>query len=153
MTPAARATVTPQTWWLNKPAPDFTVQGLDGKDYTLSVKTRNAPIVLVFWKTTDLANEQEMDDLNDLYMAHRDQGLRVLVLNVGEPRAIVDPYFRIHEHPFTVLLDPESLNNGAYHVSKFPTYFFIGSDGRIKDVFEGTIKQVELEAKTAKVLP
>ncbi len=143
---------------MGQQAPDFTLDALDGTSYTLSQKTAGHPTVLVFWQTIPIdKSRQVVDELNQLSKNYASQGLQILLVNSGQPRLLVDGYFRgpgHPDHPYPVLLDENTnVYNNNYHGTDFPMYFFINKDRIIADQVAGYIDYSALQGRTAPLLP
>lgn len=64
---------------LNEPAPDFTLQSLDGSSVTLSNEIGNQPVVLIFGNFTCSPFRSHAGNLEKLYRNYRDRARFLLV--------------------------------------------------------------------------
>jgi len=114
-----------------KPAPDFTLQKLDGEKASLS--DYKGKIVLInFWATWCTYCDEEMPDLEKLYNENKDDDFVVLAVDVGEEEGLVRDYIEEGGYTFPVLLDSNmKVSRNNYYVSAFPTSYFIDKDGNL----------------------
>ncbi|PYI54977.1 thiol-disulfide oxidoreductase ResA [Paenibacillus flagellatus] len=111
-------------------APDFSLQGLDGKTYRLS-DLRGKPVMVNFWGTWCEPCAREMPAIQRQYDKWKDQGLVVLGLNLDESAVTVQSFVRQNEVTFPVLFDKELRMRDRYAVRSYPTTFFVDPDGKI----------------------
>lgn len=110
------------------PAPDFTVENLQGE--TVSLSDYKGKIVLLnFWATWCGFCVQEMPDLNKLNNEFED--VAVLAVDVMEEKSIVSEYIEEGGYDFDVVLDLEGEVARTYLVSAYPTTYFIEEDGTL----------------------
>jgi peroxiredoxin len=113
-------------------APDFSLPLLDGSGTASPGELRGKVVYLSFWASWCVPCRQEMPYLAQLWERHRDEGFRVLAINVDEDvekaRAFVDEY----QIPFPVLLDTDRTVSSSYRVPGFPTHFIVDRNGRIR---------------------
>jgi len=101
---------------------------------------RGKVLVLGFWLGGCAPCLTEMPELVTLHQAYADQGVEVLLVNVGGSppavrRAIADYGMR-----FGMALDTLSLSASRYHVGVFPTTFIIDREGIIRARLAGNRK-------------
>jgi peroxiredoxin len=131
-----------------KPAPDFTLQTLDGKSVTLSAQ-KGSVVMIDMWATwcpPCRASLPHVDKIaKDQQLAAR--GLKVWAVNAQEQKQIVEGFVHQNNFTFMVPLDSAGQVMGNYKVSGIPTTLIIGRDGTIKNVFigygPGSDKQIE----------
>ncbi len=110
-------------------APDFKLTNLQGQ--TVSLESLKGKSVLVhFWATWCGVCRQEFGALNAVDRGlDKDQALVTIVADSGQPDQ-VRRFVAEHHIRFPVLLGTPAVLR-AYHVTVFPTTYFIGPDGRV----------------------
>lgn len=136
---------------VGKPAPDFKLTGMDGKEVTLASLKGNV-VVLDFWATwcgPCVAGFPHMDALSRKYA---DKGVKVFGMNQKEDKETIDSFLKEKNLTIAVLLDPGEVAD-KYQVKGIPQTVIIGRDGIIKKVFigygPGEENQVEQEVQNA----
>ena len=114
---------------VNKPAPAFSLVGLDGLRHRLS-DYRGKAVILHFWATWCTACRHEMPQLAALQKQH-ESDLAVVGINVdrGNRAGVVRFMEQIHVD-FPCLLDATGEVRNRYHIRALPTSYLIGRDGR-----------------------
>jgi peroxiredoxin len=119
-------------------APDFSLTDLDGVTVQLTEQTVQNQIVLVnFWATWCAPCRLELPQFETLYEKHREEGLQILAVNVGETEDEVREYLAEHPVSFPVLFDPNNVVATRYRVDAFPTTVILDAQGQVQDVVEG----------------
>ena len=89
-------------------------------------------IMLYFWATWCPFCTREMPStIETIHREFRDQGLVVLAINLGEPRAVVAPWVEQRHLTFPILLDEGGAVAGAYRVRGTPTVVLVDRQGRL----------------------
>ncbi len=119
-------------------APDFTLNSLDGKSYTLS-ELRGQAVILNLWATWCPPCRAEMPTLQKLYEEYRKEGLLVLAINstVQDTAAAIPAFVEQYGLTFPILLDENGAVSRAYQLRSLPSSYFIGRDGIIREVVIG----------------
>ena len=114
------------------PAPDFTLEDMDGKRHTLSA-LRGKVVMLNFWATWCGPCREELPSLEALYQALKDEGFVVLAVNQWETPDQVFAYMgQIAVFPtFPILFDRDSRVSERYGVKGLPTTVLIDKRGRV----------------------
>lgn len=119
---------------LNKPASDFTLTDLAGKNLALR-DLRGKTVVLNFWFTTCVACIQEMPELNELAKSYK--GNQVVFLALGRNDATEIKRF-LKTHPFNYNhLQNADVVGDLYKVHSFPTSMVIDPQGIVRFVQVG----------------
>jgi peroxiredoxin/outer membrane lipoprotein-sorting protein len=137
-------------------APDFTLEGLDGKPVTLS-DLKGSVVVLDFWATWCGPCVVSLPHLDKIYQDMKGDGLKVFALNVSEGPEKVKHFVETKGLSLPVLMDAEAEVYKQYDVQGLPTQVIIGKDGTVKKVILGidpngdealrTLLKEELSAK------
>lgn len=145
---------------LNDTAPTFSLRDLDGKEFNLSdyagatKKEKGNGVILSFFASWCAGCRSELPLINSLVDELTGKGIRVVIVDVKEDvdtiRALLA---ELKVDKPVVLMDRYGKAGDNYQVRFLPTTFFIGADGRVKDIIFGEIKDKhELTASTGKLL-
>lgn len=135
--------------WYGKPAPDFTLKDLAGKDHKLS-DYRGKTVVLVFWATWCPPCQMEVPDLIKLRNDIGEDKLAILAISAEKPD-LVKRFVEKRRINYTVLLDTGNMPKPfgftrVYGTSGVPCSFFIDSEGKIRLGTGGLIALNEIKA-------
>jgi len=122
------------------PAPDFTLNDLEGNAVTLS-DLQGQVVILNFWATWCGPCRLEMPLLQAAYVAHKEQGLVILAIDLDDPVADVQDYTDSLGLTFPVLLDPGVTIADLYRVRGWPTSYFVNRDGFIDNQRVGALSE------------
>ena len=133
------------------PAPDFSLQTLDGEQFQLSA-VRGTPVVLNFWATWCGPCQRELPALQ--YAAETYAG-EVLIVGVdqGEEAPIVQTYVDKLGLTFPIPMDKEMEAGALFNVKGMPTTFFVDAGGVIRHIWAGEMNSVTLAEGIAKIWP
>ena len=129
-----------------RPAPDFTLQSLDGRAVRLA-DFRGKAVVLNFWATWCAPCRVEMPWLVELARQYRAQGVEVVGVSMDDPgqEQAVAKFARERNVDYTVLLGNNAVGD-AYGGARFlPQTFFIDRDGRMVKSTVGITTRGDLE--------
>ena len=127
---------------LGQAAPDFSLTDVDGRTVKLS-DYAGRPVWVNVWASWCAPCRAEMPDIDAVYREARrgdPNGLALMVISLGEDPAAVRRYLGTTKYELPVLLDPMFSFTEKYRVSGLPTHYFIGRDGRIRDLAIGGLK-------------
>ena len=135
-------------------APDFSLEGIDGRSITLS-DLRGQVILINFWASWCPPCRAEMPALQNIYADYSDRGLVVLAVNATnqDELAIIQTFITEHDLTFPIPLDTNGTVNALYEVRSLPTTFFISPDGVITEVIiGGPMSEVSLRLRIESLL-
>ena len=115
------------------PAPDFTLEGLDGDAVTLS-DLKGQIVVLDFWTTWCDPCVEGLEHLQQVSGDYADRGVVVLAINVEEDRDEVVKFVQDHGLTLRILLDTDGNVTDAYGVQGIPHQVVIDQGGAIHSV-------------------
>ena len=107
-------------------------------------------VVLYFWKNSCCADR--LKQLEPYYVRNRDKGLKVLAINVGDSREMVESYVRNNGLTFTLQTDEHAMTARDYGVFGFPTVFILDREGTIRKKILGDMETAQLEKLVAAYL-
>jgi peroxiredoxin len=117
-------------------APDFTLDGMDGKPVTLS-DLKGSVVVLDFWATWCGPCVVAMPHLDKVYQDLKGDGLKVYAVNLREGPEKVKDFMETKGLSLPVLYDKEGEVAKQYGVQGIPTQVVVGKDGTVKKVIVG----------------
>jgi len=123
-------------------APDFTLDGIDGKQYSLSAALEQGPLLAVFIQTACPVCDLTMPYLNRLAEAYGGQGWQLWVISQDGQEAS-QRYAQRFQPNFPLLVDDPADGwavSCAYDPPATPTLFLIGPDGRVQFSGQGFSK-------------
>jgi peroxiredoxin len=131
------------------PAPDFTLQTLDGtQQYRLSDLT-GRPVAVLFWTSWCSYCAPQAVDLETLYQRYQDQSFLVLGVGLDDPAALQDKAEALGL-TFPVGYNPDA--GELYGVEAIPYTFIIDRSGSISSSWLGLQPIDTLEAAIQEVL-
>ncbi len=124
--------------------PDFTLKDLNGKTWTVS-ELKGKPVVLNFWATWCAPCKFEMPALESVYQKYKDKGLVVLAVDIktDNGEAAVRKYQQELGMSFPIVMDSTGETENNYRVRAYPTSFFIGKDGKLREVKRGAFMSAD----------
>ena len=145
---------------LNDTAPTFSLRDLEGKEFNLSdyagaiKKEKGNGVILSFFASWCAGCRSELQLINSLVDELTGKGIKVVIVDVKEEVDTIGALLaELKVDKPVVLMDRSGKAGDTYQVRFLPTTFFIGSDGQVKDIIFGEIKdQRELMASAGKLL-
>ena len=115
-----------------KPAPNFTLNGVLGKTYSLS-QFRGKVVLVNFWATWCPPCRAEMPSIEKLYRSLSGSPFEALALDQSEDQSTVFAHLgELDPMPtFPVLLDKTSSVANAFNVQGIPTTYIVDKAGKI----------------------
>jgi peroxiredoxin len=115
-------------------APDFTLNDLNSKPFTLSQLRNKKPVLLIFWATWCPACRQAMPYFSNLYAQYAPRGLEIISINIAsnDPLPRVQSFQEINKLPYRILYDERTEVSLLYAVFGIPTTMLIDRDGIIQ---------------------
>ena len=136
----------------NTPAPDFTLESLDGRNLKLS-DLRGKAVLLNFWATWCGPCKIETPWLVELQKQYGSQGLQVVGIAMDDSgKDEISKFARDMGMNYPVLLGKEAVGDAYGGVPALPESFFIGRDGKIVDRIIGLKGRGEIEDSVKKAL-
>jgi thiol-disulfide isomerase/thioredoxin len=134
------------------PAPDFTLQALDGKSMRLS-DLRGKAVLLNFWATWCSPCKIEMPWFIELQKQYGAQGLQIVGVAMDDSsKEDIAKFAKDMGVNYPVLLGKEAVGDAYGGVPALPESFFISRDGKIVDKIIGLKGKAEIEDSIKKAL-
>ena len=114
-------------------APDFKLQTMDGKQFSLTDTLTRGPVVAAFFKVSCPVCQYTFPFLERIYKAHG--GPKVTIVGVSQnDRKDTAAFVKDYGVTFPVLLDDTNTYpvSNAYGLTNVPTIFWIAQDGEIE---------------------
>ena len=134
------------------PAPDFTLEKLDGGNMKLS-DLRGKAVLLNFWATWCGPCKIETPWLVEMQQQYGSQGLQIVgVAMDNSGKDDISKFAKDMGMNYPVLLGKEAVGDEYGGVPGLPESFFIGRDGKIVDHIIGLRGKAEIEDSIKKAL-
>ncbi len=134
------------------PAPDFTLETLDGKSLSLS-QLRGKAVLVNFWATWCGPCKIETPWLVDLQKEYGGQGLQIVGVAMDDSgKDEIARFAKDMGVNYPVLLGKEAVGAAYGGVPGLPESFFVGRDGKIVDKIVGIEGKSEIEDAIKKAL-
>lgn len=136
-----------------QPAPDFTLEALDGRLVRLA-DLKGQVVLVNIWATWCPPCVREIPRLERTYQRYRDQGFVLLGVNTTyqDDRAKVATFARDQGISYPVLLDTTGEVGRSYASSLMPSSFLIDRTGKIVLVRVGEVDEAQLQEQVAALL-
>lgn len=118
------------------PAPSFALKRLDGSSVSLA-ELKGQVVLVEFWATWCGPCRSSLPSLEVMATRYRDQGVRVLLVNVAEGPEPVRAWLEDRYTASFVLLDRDGRIADQYGVAGIPRLFVIDQQGRIAWLHQG----------------
>jgi len=121
------------TQLLRKPAPDFTLQSLDGRAVSLGDFRGKKNVVVSFWASWCGPCRMEIPSLRAFYQQNHkaDADFEFVAVSIDDDRSAAEQYAATAKMPFPVLLDAAKKASDAYGVESIPQLFVIDKNGTV----------------------
>lgn len=136
---------------VDKEAPDFTVQTLEGATYKLS-DFKGQPVWISFWASWCPPCRAENPDIQAVYEANQADGLVILGVAIGEDDGTVRNYVKRTGLTFDIGLDRGTDIAASYRIVGIPTHFFVDRDGILREWRIGSMSKKTMEKKVAEIM-
>lgn len=131
--------------------PGFSALTYDGTSVSLA-DYAGQPVWLTFGASWCPDCRTEAPDLEATYQANRDRGLVVLGVFINEPAQDVANYAEKAGLTFPIAVDPNADIAAAYRSMGIPMHFFIGADGKVREVRIGSLSHDDMARAVAAIM-
>ena len=114
-------------------APGFSLQSLDGKEYSLNDLLQRGPVLAAFFKVSCPVCQFTFPFLERLHKRYGGEGATFLGISQDDARSTAK-FAKEYGATFPILIDEEKgyVVSNAYGLSSVPTVFLIDTDGTVK---------------------
>jgi cytochrome c biogenesis protein CcmG/thiol:disulfide interchange protein DsbE len=131
--------------------PNFSGLTYDGQPVSLA-DYAGRPVWLTFGASWCPDCRVEAPDLEAIYQDNKDAGLVVLGVFINETAAEVAGYAERARLSFPIAVDPNADIAAAYRSMGIPTHFFIGPDGKVREVRIGALSKDDMIRAVAAIM-
>jgi len=141
---------------VGKPAPDFTLDTLDGESVSLS-DLKGQVVVLDFWATWCPPCVKSLPELEQIHQQSAGQSVKVFAVNLQENETRVRSFLQSRGLSLPILMDSEGEVAQKYSIHAIPQTVIIGKNGEVQKVFVGASPETpdkiraEIESVTGQV--
>jgi len=134
--------VTIRKEWIGHPAPDFKLTDLSGNSVALT-SMRGKVVLLDFWSISCGPCIREMPTIEGVGEGHKAD---LIVWGVSFDQPDRDKKWLLqHQRALPTLSDADFVVSDLYKVHGIPAVVLIGTDGKVKDYWEGEVSKLDLE--------
>ncbi len=129
-----------------EPAPNFTLESLDGKSIKLS-ELKGKPVFLDFWATWCGPCRRALPHTQAFSEKYKDKA-HIFAVNVREQKETVQAFMERNKYTFPVLMDTDGAVASAYGVRGIPHFVLIDAKGNVQLIKVGYGAGVEKELES-----
>ncbi len=121
------------------PAPNFTLEDVDGEVVDLDALLEKGPVLISFWALWCKMCIKELDALRPFAEEFDSRNITLLAISQDKTRMVpkVKPFASSHKWTYSVVLDPENMMRELYNVQAMPTFFIIDQNKNIVFTHQG----------------
>jgi cytochrome c biogenesis protein CcmG/thiol:disulfide interchange protein DsbE len=131
--------------------PNFTAKTADGKTVSLA-DYAGQPVWLTFGASWCPDCRSEVPDVESVYKRYQDRGLVVLAVFISEGASDIDAYAGRAGLTFPIAVDQNTVIASRYRTLGIPTHYFIGRDGKIRDIRIGALHPDDMDREVAALM-
>ncbi len=129
---------------VNYAAPQLALQNINGNTESLSDYKQNV-LLVNNWATWCPPCKAEMPTLEAYYESHAAEGLMIVAIEAGEPKASVSQFAQSYGLKFHVWVDPQNASLAVFRNQNLPNSYVIDRTGTVRYAWTGAISRAMLE--------
>jgi peroxiredoxin len=133
-------------------APDFVLVDMQGNKHRLS-DYRGQGVFLNFWGTWCPPCKKEMPYINNQYHQFKDEGVKVLSVDIQESELVVNQFAERLKLDFPIMIDQDKEVMTAYGVDLLPATFLIDKNGKVVKYHTGELTENRIREFMEKIKP
>lgn len=122
---------------------DFTLTSVSGESVTLSQFKGSNPVLLVFFATWCPPCNREVPHLVELQNKYGSKGLKIVAVDIDEPKDLVSQFVQEKGINYTVLLDQGGQIAEKYKVTGIPMNILFDKQGEVKHAGNAPPRNIE----------
>jgi len=119
---------------LGKPAPEFKLDTVKGRNESLTAFRDGKPAVIFFWATWCPHCREQLRGLNKEVEVFKEKEIKIALVDLGETAKQVQSYIDKNKIDMDVFLDKDSAIAEKYGVVGVPTFIFVDENGVVQGV-------------------
>ncbi len=119
---------------VGKPAVDFTLPSLKVGENNFTQLRDNQSAIIFFWATWCPHCRTALKTINGKMKELEADGVKIVLVDVGEKKNLVKKYMDKGKLPMDVLLDEKTTLSQTYGVMGVPTFIYVNKNGVIADI-------------------
>ena len=131
--------------------PGFSGLTYDGTPVSLA-DYAGKPMWLTFGASWCPDCRSEVPDVEATYQKYKHQGLVVLGVFISETAADISGYAGRAGLTFPIVVDERTIIASTYRTMGIPTHFFIGADGKIREIRIGALHRDDMDRAVAALM-
>jgi cytochrome c biogenesis protein CcmG/thiol:disulfide interchange protein DsbE len=135
----------------NGPAPDFTLQGFDGRTVTLS-ELRGQVVVINFWASWCDPCREEAAYLEHTWRKYKDQGVVFLGVDYLDTEKSALAYIKEFDISYINGPDLKTRISDSYNIQGVPETYYVAKNGELRGVHIGPLYAPDLDQKIDELL-
>lgn len=137
---------------IDRPAPNFTVTTLDGKQLSMS-DLRGKTVVLNIWASWCEPCKQEAGELNRAYAQYQGRNVAFVGIAFNDDTDPMRDFVTKYGVPYPVALDPEGKISIDLGITGVPETYIVNPDGQMTQKWIGPITAKQLATLLAPLVP
>ena len=133
-------------------APPFSLSDIDGNNVSSS-RFAGKPTVINFFATWCPPCRQEIPGFVEVYNKYRDSGFELVGISLDtDTKGNLPAFLMQNRIEYRILMGSPATARAFGGVNSIPTTFFVGKDGRVRNVHVGYIDKDAFEREVRKLL-